>query len=187
MRWPTQDLSIAIHAEPSKSIPPGASSVPSSASPFQLSSVVRCNISKSIPTFRGTSVPSVFFLGGTSVPSILFFGWDICSSLSSSVADCLFGHGPKQVFSHWPRVFLNHSFSLPQGGFIPAALVWIRGSSSRSIGRLSELHWFATSTSVFFLVESDVGRFSWALQEDHRTKPPTPLCGPRRAYQSFPL
>ena len=27
---------------------------------------------------------------GSSVPSPYFFGWDICSSLSSSVADCLF-------------------------------------------------------------------------------------------------
>ena len=56
----------------------------------------------------------------------------------------------------------------------------------RSTG-LSELHWFVTSS--VFLVESDVGRFSWALQERlHETTPPCVVWNnvPRRAYLSFP-
>ena len=53
---------------------------------------------------------------------------------------------------------------------IPVALVWTRGSSSRSIG-LSELHWFVRY-QAFFSWRTGLGRFSWALQEDHCTKPP---------------
>ena len=134
------------------------------ASPFHLSRVIRCNISKSIPPFGGhpfhpflggTSVPSILFLGGTSVPAFLRLSLTACSAT-----------GPKQVFRHWPRVFCLNHFHCHRVIFIPA-LVWIRGSlTSRSIGRLSELHWFVTSTSVF-LVESYVmgdfpGLCKWA-------------------------
>ena len=105
-------------------------------------------------TFRGTSVPSVFF--GWDICSIHpFFGWDICSSLSSSVADCLFGHGTQASLQTLAQGFfcLNH-FHCHRVIFIPA-LVWIRGSSSsRSIGRLVSaplvcpIHVFVSSCGI---------------------------------------